>query len=74
VTPRETKSLWGTGGHNLIVAAIALVTLVSAFWLGASSWNDGNSRQSASWNTASWVSGSNEGSLDDPAAVAGTPA
>ena len=64
MTPRETKSLWGTGGRNQIVAAIALLTLVSAFWLGAGSWNDSNSRQSASW-----VSGSNEESPDDPAAA-----
>jgi hypothetical protein len=60
VTPRETKGLWSRRGRDLIVTAIAVLTLVSAFWLGAVSWNDNASRQSASW-----VSGTDAGSPDD---------
>jgi hypothetical protein len=65
VTPRETKSIWGTGGRNLIVTVITVLTLVSALWLGASSWNDSTSRQSASW-----VSSPDSYSADDLATTA----
>ena len=65
MTPRETKSTWGIGGRDLIVAVIAMLTLVSALWLGAASWNDSTSRQ-----TASWVSGPDASSADDLAATA----
>ena len=67
MTPRETKSVWGAGGRGVMVYAIALLTLVSALWLGAASWNDSRSRQSASW-----VSGPGAVSPDGLAATAGT--
>jgi hypothetical protein len=64
VTPRETKGARGAFGRDLIVGAIALLTLVSALWLGAVSWNDSTSRQSASW-----VSGPDAVGPDEPAAT-----
>jgi hypothetical protein len=60
VTPRERKGLWSTGAVDLLVAVIAVLTLVSALWWGAVSWRDSESRQSASW-----VSGTETGGADD---------
>jgi len=63
VTRQESKrAFWGTGRRGLMVAAIAALTLLSAFWAGASG-TSGTTRQSASW-----VSGSNADSPDDLAA------
>ena len=63
MTRGETsKVLRGTDGRGVIAIVVAALIIASAFWVGAL-WSTGASRQSASW-----VSGSNPGSADDPAA------
>jgi hypothetical protein len=68
MTRGETrKVLRGTNGRGVIAIVIAALTIAGAFGVGAL-WSIGASKQSASW-----VSGSDSGSAEDPAAPAADP-